>query len=374
MVLLVIVVLVGLAAAGLTLWPVVDVVRADDNDHSWGDLVMPVALLGVFVFSLAIAIPIAPVNERLTRDDGGGSQACPDAPAAARDQADPAAPSDAPLATVVAAEGEPLELRFGRNRGVRSRRIVLDVEPPGADVSALAAESEDFTRGDGAILPAASIQTVVAEVAPNVAHLLVCVPQQEDGGTGGGLGGQNAGRYSGRVFLNGPGFEPSTIAFSVTLAYPYWWNVLGATLLTALAATVYIYGLRNNIAATQPFFGHSSSTVPYWVWIGQWNGILSIAFSGAAAITVYSATYLQSPEWGASPSQLLSLIGAVFTSAVAAATTAALATAPSSYVDAPPGAVPPASPPPPGAPVAPAPTPAAAPTGAPPPPADAGGA
>jgi hypothetical protein len=177
----------------------------------------------------------------------------------------------------------------------------------------------DFVRSDFARL-SPDLITASADAQGTLVRLSVCVDR--------GTKTKNAdpGRYSGNVVFNDSRIAEMTVPVTVTISYDNLWVVAVPTFVfVMLLASWYVWTLIAGVPMKQ-IVTSKSGLHEYRQWLLSVGGVLSCAAGLAAAGTVFGATYLRSPSWGASSWEALALFGGMFTAFVTAATSVARVT------------------------------------------------
>ena len=127
------------------------------------------------------------------------------------------------------------------------------------------------------------------------------------------------GTYVGDVTITDRRVSTITVPITIKLAYSRWPYVALLWYFVALVGSVYVWALREKRGETDLMFSFSSIG-KLGQWSSRWGGIVSIIAGSIGALTVFVASYLQSPDWGNGVEQILSLFGAMFTAFVTAGT------------------------------------------------------
>ena len=123
------------------------------------------------------------------------------------------------------------------------------------------------------------------------------------------------GTYSGTVTITDPRVTLTDVAFTVTMAYPWWQFVLAVLVAMLLPAVLYVWFLRGSFTA------HPGLTfADLQAWIFSRVTLMSLGAGIAAAVGIFSATYARAESWGTDYTAATALFGATFSAFVAAAT------------------------------------------------------
>jgi hypothetical protein len=125
------------------------------------------------------------------------------------------------------------------------------------------------------------------------------------------------GSYEGSITIIDGRAKTFTLPLTIKLSYPVWQNVAILLWVVILAGSFWVWSLKQDGEETDI---SADSIRDFGRWLVTLNGAIAVIGGSAGAIGVFIATYLKSPDWGADISQWLSLLAAMFTAFVAAAT------------------------------------------------------
>jgi hypothetical protein len=234
-------------------------------------------------------------------------------------QAEPCRPGAVPPATATSATLAPLgtpvqSVALGHHLETQVREFEFGLTDPSGllrDATCLPVHVNPFLRtgtGDSAELDRRHIDAAVS-VSGGEVRLTLTLRRTD-------LDFAPPGSYTGTVSIIDPRLERVDIPLAVTLAYPIWQLPLVALLLVLPAAVLNLWLLKGSFHAgdrqvtVQEFDDYAFSR----------NGVLAIGAGVAAAVLVFSTTYLSEATWGTSFVDVLSLVGAAFAAFTAAAT------------------------------------------------------
>ena len=123
------------------------------------------------------------------------------------------------------------------------------------------------------------------------------------------------GSYSGLITITDPRVTLTDVAFTVTMAYPWWQFVFAILVAMLLPAVFYVWFLRGSFTSHKGLKPRHFQT-----WIFSRVALMSLGAGLAAAIGIFSATYARAEAWGSDYTAATALFGAAFSAFVAAAT------------------------------------------------------
>jgi hypothetical protein len=213
-------------------------------------------------------------------------------------------PSPAPSATFKA--GQVTSVAFGRSTSTKHLVLLLTLTSKVRGLTSLQARPDPFLRSDDAPLNQQDI-FITSTVEGTNALVDVCFDRSGDE-----LGGP--GTYIGSVTLTDPHLAAQvTIPMTATMQY-----VHGGFLLWLVAAAIIPGAWLLWISKTSP--SDRPTFFVGWAWF-DWMlepaGLIAVVTGSVAAFSVYVATYLKNPTWGASAYQSIALYGAMFSAFIA---------------------------------------------------------
>ena len=237
------------------------------------------------------------------------------ATAPAPDTATTAPPPEAKRATL-APLGTPVEsVAFERSIATQDREFEFNVSDEGDtledDATCLQVHVNPFLRiGAGGSAQLDRLRMVAdASLTGNQARVSLTIARTD-------VDFAPPGTYSGTVSIVDPRVERVDIPLTVTMSYPIWQLPLVVLLLMLPVAIVNLWLIKGS------FSGGTT-----WVTLGGFrnyvfsrNGILAIGAGIAASVLAWSATYLDSPTWGTTFTDAITLFGAAFAAFTTAAT------------------------------------------------------
>jgi hypothetical protein len=205
-------------------------------------------------------------------------------------------------------------IAFGRELVTQEREFEFTITDPAgllAGATCLPVHVNPFLRtGDG---PSAEIDGSRVDATASVTGREVRVAltmRRAD------VGFAPPGTYSGTVSIEDPRIERVNIPLTVSMAYPIWQFPLVALLLVLPVAVINLWLLKGSFASHQG----PVSVAQFDDYVFSRNGVLAIGAGVAAAVLVFSSTYLGSLTWGTSFVDFFTLFGAAFAAFTAAAT------------------------------------------------------
>ncbi|HEY7875141.1 MAG TPA: hypothetical protein VIG64_08470 [Actinomycetota bacterium] len=226
-------------------------------------------------------------------------------------------------ATLNMRKGQMTVISFGRD--LDTKRLTVPLEVVSGELAdrtnplmRVIAEFQRSGEDDGAQLSPKRI-FVTAKGRGNLVRVRVCVERGDlvSGSGGEAVPAPDPGTYEGSVSFVDKRVEPFTLPLTIKLAYPRWPNVALLLYGVILAGSFYVWVLRRE--STDEVVLSANGFREFFRWCAKWNGLFAVVGGSAAAITAFGATYLSSPDWGSGVMQALSLIGAMFTAFVTAA-------------------------------------------------------
>jgi hypothetical protein len=226
-------------------------------------------------------------------------------------------------ATLNMRKGQMTTIAFGRD--LDTKRLTVPLEVVSGELvdrtnplMRVIAEFQRAGEDDGAQLSPKRI-FVTAKGRGSLVRVRVCVERGDvvSGSEGEHVPPLDPGTYEGSVTFVDRRVEPFTLPLTIKLAYPRWPNVALLLYGVILAGSFYVWVLRRE--STDEVVLSAAGFREFFRWCSKWNGLFAVVGGSAAAITAFGATYLSSPDWGSGVMQALSLIGAMFTAFVTAA-------------------------------------------------------
>ena len=225
-----------------------------------------------------------------------------------------AAVATAPAPVKLAPLGTPVtSIAFGRGLSEQDRQFEFTLaEPlPARNPACLQVRVNPFLRtGDGA---SAELDLSRIRAGAAVAGRQVLVSLTVDRSS---VHFAPPGSYTGTVSIVDPRVERVDIPLTVSLSYPVWQLPLVALLLVLPVAVTNLWLLKGSFAKNL----QTVTVALFDDYAFSRNGFLAIGAGVAAAVLVFSTTYLSSPTWGVSFVDVLSLFGGAFAAFTAAAT------------------------------------------------------
>lgn len=130
------------------------------------------------------------------------------------------------------------------------------------------------------------------------------------------LPGPHPGTYEGSITIIDGRVQTFTLPLTIKLAYPVWQNVAVLLWVVIVVGSFWVWSLKRDVDDTTI---SADSIRDFGRWLVTLNGAIAVVGGSAGAIGVFIATYMKSPDWGVDISQWLSLLAAMFTAFVAAA-------------------------------------------------------
>jgi hypothetical protein len=225
-------------------------------------------------------------------------------------------------------------IAFYQDRVVARRRIEYDITDPAhvlRDKTRLEVSLSPFLNASNSRELRASDINATARTEHGRVLLDVCF-NRTDPRFG------SAGSYNGVVTISDPRVTLTDVTFAVTMAYPWWQLVLAVLVAMLVPAVFYVWFLRGSFtsqaAQTTPAAqaapaGQVTASSPgpklFQEWIFSRVTLMSLGTGLAAAISIFSATYARTADWGSDYTAATALFGATFSAFIAAATGVAAA-------------------------------------------------
>lgn len=229
----------------------------------------------------------------------------------------PGLPSTYKPAKLVLISGQTTTLEF--NRALATKTLTIQYGISGATTGAIPYSGANqfpqlqvvdplgFLRDDQEPLPGSKVR-VASWVQNGRVLLKLCVQRS-------GPGFADPGIYQGTVSIVDPRVGRVDVPITVTLSYPSWQWIMALLVLAVLAGAWYVWVLQARDAAEIAIGGG------FLDFYATMLGVLSAGAGVIAAFGVYTATYLNSPTWGSSSTQVFALFGAMFSAFLAGAAT-----------------------------------------------------
>lgn len=125
------------------------------------------------------------------------------------------------------------------------------------------------------------------------------------------------GSYVGTVSLVDEQVGRVDTPVTVTMSYPIWQWPLAMLVFLLVPALGYVWLLKGSFLGTQNV---PLSLRDFHDYAFSRNHVIAVGSGAAAALSLFSATYLRSPTWGTDAVQALALFGSMFAAFVASAT------------------------------------------------------
>jgi len=220
-------------------------------------------------------------------------------------------------AKLVLISGQTTTLEF--NRALATKTLTIQYGISGASIGGIPDSGANqypqlqvvdplgFIRDDQEPLPLDRVR-VASWVQNGRVLLKLCVQRS-------GPGFADPGTYQGTVSVVDPRVGRVDVPIVVTLSYASWQWIMALLVLAVLAGAWYVWVLQAKRAAEMAIG---------WGFLDFYATMLGVLSAGAGvvfAFGVYTATYLNSPTWGSSSSEVFALFGAMFSAFLAGAAT-----------------------------------------------------
>jgi hypothetical protein len=198
---------------------------------------------------------------------------------------------------------------FERSRGSIPRRVIFvpstSVPPPRDKLGLYAGDA--LRTGESGRIPDSNIRYRL-EVLRDVFTVRLCVsPENLD-----------PGEYKANIYVTDSRFEERVIPLTVTLQYNGWHLILVALWIGIVVAAIFKW-VGGQRAVGVPFRGNRLPQ-DFFTWIGA--RFLSLGAAVVAVAALFWSQYWNVHDWGSSPQQLFTLMGAAFAATVTAVSAA----------------------------------------------------
>jgi hypothetical protein len=202
--------------------------------------------------------------------------------------------------------GQLTSVAFGQSTGAKHLILLLTLDQAlRSPTQPVQVRVDTFRRGDDGRLDPKFI-LITSSVDGESVLLDVCFDRVGDH-----LG--NPGTYLGSVTVVDPRLAGQvTIPITVTMQYVHEFRLLWL-LVWGIIPGSWLLWMSKGRESEEPFF----LSWRWFDWMLTPSGIIAVTTGSVAAFSVFVATYLKNPTWGASPTQSIALYGSMFSGFVA---------------------------------------------------------